>query len=168
MFPLEERITVFAGSEGECEEIFLKHLRSMYSRGLAMVKVKNAGGKHPLYIVEKSIDQRMIGIYDHSLILMDTDKPYTEAEALARKNGFELFLNTPCFEAFLLETLNLPIPTTSRECKEQFQHRFNGDSSVLQSSTCEKHFTNKVIEAARKRMPKSLDRLIKRLQGLFD
>jgi hypothetical protein len=164
--PPSDRITVFFGSEGENEEAFLGHLKSVYSRGKASVTIRHAGGKSPDWIVEKSTTQRAGKRYDYSAILMDTDKPWGNAKQAALSAGFDaVFGSSPCLEGLLLSILNdLPIPTDSHECKDTFQAKYNRGKNVLTEEACSKCLTKEYLDQARRRVP-LLDIIIRRLEG---
>lgn len=167
--PREERTNVFIGNEGECDEIFVRHLASLYDiRGKIQTRIKNAGGGDPETIVIKSFEQRgTVLAYQHSLILIDTDKPLSKAEILAQRYGFELIKSSPCIEGLFLNILGERVPAFSRGCKDLFQGKYNGGEDVLTQSACLRHFSKKSIDEARIRIINPLDILIRRLHGDF-
>ncbi|MEK7118197.1 MAG: hypothetical protein AAB869_01160, partial [Patescibacteria group bacterium] len=84
--------------EGFGEEVFLKHLRALYSRdsGVA-VTVRYGRGGTAVDVILNAV--REPGDFDRKIVVLDNDKGSEEmntARAEAKQRGIELIENTPC------------------------------------------------------------------------
>jgi hypothetical protein len=163
--------TVFAFGEGETENIFLKHLRSIYANGKTHTTVDHAGGKNTSYIIQKAIRVRSFNSYNHSFIFLDTipvwsltDKNYAKAKS------FELIGSEPSVEAIFLRILEPPkdfSTESASNCKRRFNKIYlNGNSRAINENECKKFFLKSRLDLARKYIPE-LNRIIEIIEGNF-
>lgn len=124
--------TLLMYGEGLGEEMFLKHLRGLYSRdsGVA-VTIRNGKGGTATNIIINAANEP--GAFDRRIVILDNDKSGQEmrqARTEAQQRGIELLENSPCLEATLLAILR---PGQS----------FSGRSSAWCKSEFESHYLNK-------------------------
>ncbi|MEK7644908.1 MAG: hypothetical protein AAB391_01090 [Patescibacteria group bacterium] len=165
-----QKTTVFAFGEGEAERIFLKHIRSLYAVNKTSVRVDYAGGKDVSYILEKALRVKGNLKYNHSFILLDTDREWTSpVKNKAKVKGFELVGSSPCIEGLLLTVLE---PATnhanrsSSDCKRSFQSNHLNGRRSLTDGDCKRLFSRSVLDAVIPNMP-ILKRIIKIMEGNF-
>lgn len=153
------RRTALLVGEGLAEEVFLKHLKSIYvERGVKTVTVKNAKGKGGKQVLDYTIAQRKVADYDQEAALLDTDTDWDDVQrAHARRHRVIVFEADPCLEAMLLRIAGHQPPGTTAECKQAFQRRFG--AAAHEERVHEQHFGRQVLEAARARVP-VLDQLL--------
>ncbi len=158
--------TLLIVGEGDTEEAFLKHLKSLLvarDSGLS-VAIKNAGGKGALYAINYTINQ--IGDYDCRAALFDTDTDWNQdVAAKARQNHIETLDSEPQIEAVFLRVLG---EKTQSKSAAQLKKGF---TDFLQNNGFEKaHFDQKFTldfwQDARKKEP-MLERLLSFLEGKF-
>ncbi|MFA5175499.1 MAG: RloB domain-containing protein [Patescibacteria group bacterium] len=164
------RNTIFAFGEGEAERIFLKHLRSIYSGDKTSVRIDDAGGKDVSYILEKAVRIRGDIKYNHSFILLDTDREWTlKLKSRAVKKGIELIGSSPCLEGLLLCILNPEsnfLHQQSNECKKQFQNKYLHQNRMMTDFDCKRLFTKIILDSAKTKI-KSISRIIEIFQGNY-
>lgn len=121
--------TLLMYGEGLGEEMFLKHLRKLYSRdsGVA-VTIRNGKGGNATNIILCAANEP--GAYDRKIVILDNDKGEKEmnqARTEARRRKIELIENSPCLEATLLTILrpgqSFSIKT-SQWCKNEFESNY--------------------------------------------
>lgn len=124
----EAKTTVLVYCEGQGEEIFLKHLRSLFSYNSGKsITIKNGKGGTATSIVQNAI-KHSAG-YNTRVVILDNDKGKREMEkarSLAEKGGIDLIENTPCLEATLLHILEgKPFKSKkSSSCKKYFEKNY--------------------------------------------
>ncbi len=119
--------TLLMYGEGLGEEIFLKHLKSLYSRdsGVA-VTVRNGRGGTALDVILNAV--REPGDFNRKIVIIDNDKGSEEinaARAEAKQRGIELIENTPCLEWLLLSILDRT--TAANRASEWYKHEFESN-----------------------------------------
>jgi hypothetical protein len=145
-----QRTTLLAVGEGDSEEAFLKHLRSLYCADHAgvSVTVRNAHGKGPGNVVSTALGHLRNRAYDRSLALLDTDLAWTKKDReAARKANLHLIGSTPCLEGLLLKILQLPVPTSSLQCKLAMNQVLPADLTEISSYA--RHFPKALLQQAR-------------------
>jgi len=166
----EIRKTVFGFGEGETENIFLKHLRSLYSAGKTHVTIDHAGGKAVTYILAKANRIRSFNSYNHSFILLDSIPTWPSASLdFARKNNFELIGSEPCIEAIFLKILTPAIDlngSNSQACKRRFCDKHLNGRRLISDSECKRLFLKSRLDSARTQILR-LDRVIQIIEGAF-
>jgi hypothetical protein len=160
----ETRKTLLLVGEGDTEEAFLRHLRSLYcaNRQGVAVTIRNAHGRGPQHIVAYAIRQN--AGYDCRAVLMDTDIPWDDrTRKKARENGVTLIGSRPCVEGMLLGILGQPVPNTSDACKLAITKKLPG-VALTKAESYRECFARPVLDAARSKIPE-LDSLLKCLEG---
>lgn len=161
--------TILFYGEGMGEEIFLKHLRGIYTQnsGLA-VTIKRGKGGTADGIVLSAI--KYSGAFDRKVVVLDNDKSKGEMEKarkLAEQHCIVLLENKPCLEALLLgilePKLNFEIKT-SAWCKQEFHKKYIKKKQRSESHRYETFFTKVILDKARKRL-KSLHEVILVMEG---
>lgn len=121
--------TLLLFGEGFNEEMFLKYLRSQYTRdrGIAVTIKKGKGGTADGIVIEAA---KMPGAFDRKIVILDNDKPKTEMEKArreAKNRNIELIENTPCLEFLLLSIMNSEKKPTGKNsvwCKNEFESKY--------------------------------------------
>jgi hypothetical protein len=160
-----QRTTLLAVGEGDCEEAFLKHLRSLYCANHAgvSVTVRNAHGKGPGNVIGRAIAHMSNRAFDRTLALLDTDLEWTKKDReAARKKGLVLVGSTPCLEGLLLKTLGRPVPQTSNQCKAAVAQLLKAD--LTETTSYAQHFPKAMLEQARQKHAPELDALLKQFE----
>lgn len=153
--------------EGFGEEMFLKHLRKIYSfnSGIAVTVRKGKGGC-PENIVIDAI--KVPGAFDKKIVLLDNDKPeaeMTRARQTAKENKIEMIENTPCLEFLLLSILDgSPKEKTGDKCKKEFESKYLEKQKRSEASKYEELFPKRLLDIKRLKMPE-LEKLISIMEG---
>jgi hypothetical protein len=119
--------TLLVFGEGFNEEMFLKHLRALYSyeSNVAITVKKGKGGDAQNIIIDAD---KILGSYDRKIVVLDNDKSKVEmlkARKEAQDRNIELIENTPCLESLLLSILEKkPSGKTSAWCKSEFEEKY--------------------------------------------
>ena len=143
---------MFVG-EGEAEQAFLSHLRSLYGTGNPKVTVKSAGGKGPNNILNEAVSTKDATGYDSAAVLMDTDLDWSTAlKKRAKANKIELIGASPCLEGLLLDILGVkhPNPSSNATCKAKLHPMLDGKET--DKSSYGKIFTKDLLQNARKKV----------------
>lgn len=162
--------TLLIYGEGLSEEMFIKHLRSIYAynSNVAVTVRKGKGGTADRIV----IDAGNAGDYDRKVVLLDNDKGAKEmaaARAEAKKRGIELIENCPCLEATLLSILNKGASYKDKPsswCKGQFESNYIEKKKRSEPSEYVKIFPKTLLETHRKKVV-ILGRIIAVLEGNF-
>ncbi len=152
--------TVLIVVEGETEEAFATHLKSLYyQRGMRLsVSVRNAHGYGPAGIIDKLKSVAQTADFDHRLAVLDADIPLKPAEdKWLRAAKVEQVVSVPAIEATLLAILGQYTPDLTPACKNELQKHAPGDPTDLRYYA--KYFPLEVLERARGKVP-VLDALI--------
>ena len=146
--------TLLMFGEGLGEEVFLKHLRGLYSynSGTA-VKIKKGRGGDAVGIV---IDAGNVpGDFDRKVVILDNDKDTREmisARTEAGRRGIELLENTPCLEAILLSILNEGKSFSGKKtdwCKKEFESKYLDKKRRTELREYEKIFPKDLLDKQR-------------------
>lgn len=150
------QISILIFAEGARDEIFIKHLNTLYSRDNDYnIKIDSGQGGTPTEIVKGCINYP--GIYEERIVVFDNDKSEIEMVAgreLARENGVKVLEQSPCLEGQLLEILKPGkdySTKSSKECKKQFEKEFIDGRKATDIREYQKILTKKIIEDARKK-----------------
>lgn len=158
--------TVFFVGEGDNEQCFLKHLKSLFSRKNAYITIRSAGGKNPDYITDKALRMSSSQNYDKKIIFLDADKALTSAKReKAGRCNFEIIWNKPCLEGFFLELLEGNKSWTDKNsvfCKKYFQKKYLPTIAIFNDKICSKIFTEAVLTHASLK-----NRVLKQLINIF-
>jgi len=153
--------------EGFGEEMFLKHLKKIYSynSGVAVTVRKGKGGC-PENIVIDAI--KVPGAFNKKIVLLDNDKPGTEmskARQKAKEYNIDLIENTPCLEFLLLEILDgKPKEKASEKCKKEFESKYIEKQKRSDPNKYEELFPKKLLDIKRLKIPE-LEKLISIMEG---
>ena len=165
-----QRNTVFGFGEGEAERVFLKHLRSLYAGNKTSVRVDDAGGKDPSYILEKAVRVRGDICYNYSFVLVDTDRTWPQSlRSKAKKKGIELIESSPCLEGLLLSILEPTIDRLnwpSSNCKRHFQSAYLHTDRIITDNDCKRLFPITILDQAKANI-QPLGRVIEIMEGNF-
>ena len=152
--------TVLIVVEGETEEAFVTHLKSLYyRRGMRLVPtIKNARGYGPQGVIDKLKSATQTAHFDHRIAVLDADIPLKATEAKwLRGEKVEQVVSVPAIEATLLAILGRHAPDMTDACKSELQKHAPGDPTDIRYYA--KHFPHEVLEQARGKVP-VLDALI--------
>lgn len=155
--------------EGLCEEVFLKHLRGIYSYSTGVaIKIEAGRGGSALDIVNDAM--HMPGDFDRRVVVLDADKDAKEmasARIMAKSNNIILIENVPCLEATLLAVLmgdKIPKGKTSAWYKKEFESKYIGKKKRTDSDEYRKFFDKTLLDKTRK-IIKEIDALITLMEG---
>ncbi len=152
--------TVLLVGEGKTDCAFLKYIKSLYiGRGCGVsVKVRNAHGKGPDYMVGYTIGQCNAD-YDRIAVLLDTDlQMSTATRKRAKRRKIQVIGSTPCIEGLLLKILGKHVPETSAECKGQ--RGVTLPAQLTRPENYQEHFPRDLLDDRRGQVPE-LDELLK-------
>lgn len=152
--------TVLIVVEGETEEAFVTHLKSLYyRRGMKLtVHIRNAYGYGPQGIINKLKSVAQTAAYDHRIAVLDADVPLKAAEdKWLRGAKIEIIVSAPAIEAILLAILGKHAPDITGACKNELQKHASGDQTDARYH--QRHFPLETLEQARGKVP-ALDALI--------
>ncbi len=160
--------TLLIFGEGFSEEIFLKHLRSLYSyqSNVAIMIKKGKGGDARNIIIDAA---KVPGAFDRIIVVLDNDKPTTEmirARKEADKRYIELIENTPCLEYLFLSIFNeRPDGKNSQWCKDEFESKYLEKKKRGEPSEYMRLFPKELLDDMRLRVLE-LDILISIMEGV--
>jgi hypothetical protein len=152
--------TVLIVVEGDTEEAFATHLKSLYyQRGMRLsVSLKNAHGYGPQGVIDKLKSVAQTADFDQRIAVMDADIPLTPAtEKWLRKGKVATIISSPAIEATLLAILGKHAPDSTDTCKSELQKHAPGDPSEARYYA--KYLPRETLERARGKVP-ALDALI--------
>lgn len=162
-----ERKTLLIFCEGEADQTFLRHLRSIYcanqkpSAPKVSVKKGRGGSAHNLIIDAF----RVPGLFTKRAVKLDSDRGKEEAEKAkqtATSKKINLLFSNPCLEALLLQILDPKTKISSwssSKCKSEFERRFIPKLKRTQTSVYRDIFTKEILDEARARLPE-LDEIV--------
>lgn len=159
--------TLLVFGEGFNEEMFLKHLRALYSyeSNVAITVKKGKGGDAQNIIIDAD---KILGSYDRKIVVLDNDKSKVEmlkARKEAQDRNIELIENTPCLESLLLSILEKkPSGKTSAWCKSEFEEKYLDQKKRGEPNEYIKLFPKKLLEARRLKIIE-LNKLILIMEG---
>lgn len=150
--------TLLMYGEGLGEEMFLKHLRGLYSRdsGVA-VTIRNGKGGTATNIITNAVNEP--GAFDRRMVILDNDKSEQEmnqARVEARRQGVELLENSPCLEATLLAILRPGqnfSGQTSTWCKREFESNYLDKKKRTEIAEYGKIFPKAMVDTQRANVP---------------
>lgn len=161
--------TLLMYGEGLSEEMFLKHLRGLYSKNSNVaVTIRKGKGGNALSVVIDAANTP--GAFDRKIVILDNDKNNTEmakARQEAEKRSIILFENTPCLEMILLLVLNNTGTfenKTSDWCKKEFESKYIGKKKRVEPNEYEKIFPKTLLDKRRSKVT-GLNQLILFMEG---
>lgn len=133
-----QKATLLATGEGPADKAFLDHMKGIYTRGVTTQKVTldAADGGSPRDMIQFICRKYKHAQFDRQVLLLDSDVAITQQDRdKARKSNIELVESNPhCLEGMLLEVLaQLPVPETSKRCKEKLHPQLSGPETAKNS-----------------------------------
>lgn len=161
--------TILVYGEGLAEEVFLKHLRGIYSynQNIAVTVKRGRGGTADGIVMQA---HRAQGAFNQRVVVLDNDKSKREMEkarVLGEEKNINLFENTPCLESLLLSVLNKGKSfsgRTSSWCKREFESKYIEDKRRGEFDCYEKLLPKKLLDEVRNKIHE-LDELIDLIEG---
>ncbi|MBU1130616.1 hypothetical protein KJ840_00595 [Patescibacteria group bacterium] len=159
--------TLLVFGEGFSEEMFLKHLKSLYSykSNVAITVKKGKGGDAQSIVIDAD---RTPGAFDRKIVILDNDKTKTEmtlARQEAKNRCIELVENTPCLEFLLISILDKkPSGKNSNWCKGEFESKYLDKKKRGEPSEYVKLFPKKLLDAQRIKISE-LNKLVLIMEG---
>ncbi len=146
--------TLLMYGEGLGEEVFFKHLRSLYARdsGVA-VTIRNGKGGNAVDIVVDA--WKTPGEFDRRIVVLDNDKDSTEmshARQEAKNRHVEIIENTPCLEALLLTILNDGENHSGKPsswCKKEFESKYLDKKKRMELSEYARCFPKPLLDGTK-------------------
>ncbi|TMO53096.1 RloB domain-containing protein [Pseudoalteromonas phenolica] len=159
--PIKETLVIVA--EGQADEAFVKHVKSLFGVGNPRVTPKSAGGKGPSNVIGDAIGTLRSSGCDRVASILDTDLPWPATKVReAKSKKIRLIGSNPCLEGLLLKILGKRVPASSNDCKEELHPMLSGKETEKESYA--ELFTKELLNEARKTVPE-LDELIKLISG---
>lgn len=159
--------TLLVFGEGFGEEMFLKHLKSLYSykSNVAITVKKGKGGDAQNIVIDA---HKIFGAYDRRIVVLDNDKSkieMTKARQEAKNKGIELIENTPCLEYLFVSILDKkPNDKNSSWCKGEFESKYLDKKKRGESNKYIELFPKKLLDDQRLKISE-LDKLISIMEG---
>ena len=161
--------TLLFYGEGLREEIFLKHLRALFSqnKNISITIKRGKGGTADGLVIYTS---RLLGSFDARITVLDNDKSKSEmkqARDEAKKKGIILLEHTPCIESLFLSILYGGRSFKNKDskwCKQKFEDenpRFKRSSGL---KDFENLFTKRLLNKRRDKVI-GLKNLIELMEG---
>jgi hypothetical protein len=146
--------TLLVYGEGMCEEMFLRHIKGLYSynTNIAVTIRKGKGGTAVDVVIDAD---KVPGDFEKRVVVLDNDKKAEEmhqARKEAKNRGMILIENTPCIEALLLSILESSIEfstKTSLWCKKEFESKYVDKKKRGDKEEYDKYFSKKVLDSRR-------------------
>jgi hypothetical protein len=159
--------TLLVFGEGYDEEMFLKHLKAIYSykSNVAISVKKGKGGDAQNIVIDAD---KIPGAYDRKVVILDNDKEKAEmvkARQEAENRNIELIENTPCLEHLLISILDKKMTgKNSAWCKSEFESKYIDKKKRGEPNEYVKLFPKKLLEARRLKIIE-LNKLILIMEG---
>jgi hypothetical protein len=152
--------------EGLSEEMFLKHLKSLYYVVGVAITIRKGKGGTPNDVVICA--HKTPGAFDRKIVIIDNDKSKAEmqkARTEAKRRGIEILENTPCLEWLLLSILDEKIDgDSSNRCKNKFESKYISKKKRSEPEEYVKLFPKNVLDKKRTKI-KELERFIVIMEG---
>jgi len=159
--------TLLVFGEGFGEEMFLKHLKTLYaySCDVAISVKKGKGGDARGIVIDAD---KIPGAFNRKIVVLDNDKRKSEmarARQEAKNREIELIENTPCLESLLLTILDYrPDGKDSNWCKGEFEAKYLSKKRRGEPDEYSRLFSKKLLAAKRAKIPE-LNKLILIMEG---
>lgn len=162
--------TLLMYGEGLGEEMFLKHLRSLYAYNSGVsVTIRNGKGGNPKSIIVNAVNEP--GDFERRIVILDNDKGKKEmkqAHDEAKKSGVELLENSPCLEATLLTILRPKQSFSAKKsawCKSEFESNYMDKKKRTELEEYKKVFSKQILDNQKDKISE-LKTLINLMQGI--
>ncbi len=145
--------TVLIVVEGDTEEAFVTHVKSLYyRRGMQLsVSIRNAHGHGPQGIINKLKSVAQTADFDRRIAVLDSDIPLkTHETTWLRKAKVEIVVSSPAIEATLLAILGKRTHAATAKCKSELLRHAPGDQT--EALYHQRHFPLATLELARDRV----------------
>lgn len=161
--------TILVFGEGLGEEMFLRHLKSLYARdtGVQVKICRGKGGSADRIVIDAD---KLLGAFDKRVVVFDCDKVKAEMEK-ARKEaeirGIILLEHKPCLESVLLAILNdgkMVGVKNSDWCKKEFESKYLEKKKRSELKEYEKLFPKSLLDRQRKKIVE-LGRMVATIKG---
>ncbi|MBU3964751.1 RloB domain-containing protein [Patescibacteria group bacterium] len=146
--------TLLMYGEGLGEEVFLKHLRSLYAYNSGVsVTIRNGKGGNPKSVVVNAINEP--GDFKRRIVVLDNDKKQKEMKQAcdeAKKKRVEILENSPCLEATLLSILRPGQNFSTKQsawCKSEFETNYMDKKKRTELAEYIKIFSKQVLDNQR-------------------
>ncbi len=142
--------TVLIVVEGDTEEAFVTHVKSLYyRRGMRLsIRIGNAHGHGPQGVIDKLKSVAQTADFDRRIAILDADIPLKPAEEKWLRGAMiETVVSAPAIEAPLLTILGKHAPDTTDVCKSELQKHAPGDQT--DSRYYARYFPFEILELAR-------------------
>lgn len=161
--------TILFYCEGFHEEIFLKHLRCLYSRNrnIAITIRRGKGGTAYGLVI---YTDRTLGSFVVKITVLDNDKGKLEMQKArneARKRGICLLEHTPCLESIFLSILHDGRSyknKTSKWCKKEFESKNLDTKKRGETNEYVRLFPKPLLNKQKSKIPE-LKKLINLMEG---
>ena len=158
--------TLLVLGEGLGEEMFLKHLKSLYYIVGVAITIRKGKGGTPNEVVTSAY--KIPGAFDRKIVIIDNDKAKAEMQKArneAKRRGIELLENTPCLEWLLLSILDEKIEGDNSEwCKGKFESKYIDKKKRSEPAEYVKLFPKNILDNKRTKI-KELGDLISIMEG---
>lgn len=156
------RKTRLVFGEGETEEAFLKHIKSLYGCSCKEIscRVSSGNGGSPSSIIRKAIGRCSSEHYDECFIVLDSDvgvskNDVKKAIKRLRISGENVACPiiipcNPCIESLFLKIIGHTALPTCLECKSVFHDNYMSEKEKLNHAKYGKWFPKDVLEIKRK------------------
>ena len=154
--------TLLVFGEGFNEEMFLKHLRKLYSYdcGVAITIKKGKGGDAQNIVIDAG---KIPGAFDRKVVILDNDKSKTEmvkAREEAKNKRIELLENTPCLEYLFISIIDKKLNNkNSSWYKSEFESKYLDRKKRREPNEYDKLFPKKLLDS-KKSIISELNKLI--------
>ena len=162
--------TLLMYGEGLGEEMFLKHLRSLYAYNSGVsLRIRNGKGGNPKSIIVNAVNEP--GDFERRIVILDNDKGKKEmkrAHDEAKKSGVELLENSPCLEATLLTILRPKQSFSAKKsawCKSEFESNYMDKKKRTELEEYKKVFSKQILDNQKDKISE-LKTLINLMQGI--
>lgn len=161
--------TILFYCEGFDEEIFLKHLRGLYSRNKNVAITIRRGKGGTAYGLVIYTDKAM-GAFDIKATVLDNDKGKLEMQKArdeATKKGICLLEHTPCLESILLSILHEGRSyknKSSKWCKQEFESKNLDSKKRSETNEYVRLFPKHILNKQKSKIPE-LKKLINLMEG---
>ena len=160
--------TLLIFGEGLGEEMFLKHLKGLYSRNsdVAITVRKGRGGTADGIVIDAA---KVPGAFNRKVVVLDNDKSRSEmkkARAEADKRKIELIESTPCLEYVLLSIVEDKDfkGKNSNQCKKEFEQKYLNKKKRSELEEYTKIFPRELLDKRRLKVSE-LSKMIAILEG---
>ncbi|OGF20714.1 hypothetical protein A2316_02685 [Candidatus Falkowbacteria bacterium RIFOXYB2_FULL_38_15] len=155
--------------EGLGEEMFLRHLRSLYAHNSGVsVTIRNGKGGNPKSVVINAANEP--GDFEKRIVILDNDKDKKEmdqARVEAKKKSVAILENSPCLESTLLSILRTEQNFSTKKsawCKNEFELNYMDKKKRIELEEYKKVFSKQILDGQKDKILE-LKALINLMEG---